>query len=96
MERTERRRLYRTPLTIVAIGSACSAIARAIGVLWLAVPLLVVAAICLIVGTVKLVQAAGTLPAAERRKERRQMVVGAVGTLVAVAVVSGLILVLFY
>lgn len=92
MERTDARRRYREPMLFVAIGSACSAAARAIGVLWVAIPLCAAALVCLVVAGVKLVRTVNSLPRGERSKERRNMVIGAVAPLVFIAVVAGVAL----
>lgn len=92
MERAHRRRLYRDPMIYIGAGSLCSALARAIGTLWVAVPLLAVALGCLIVGAVKLVQAPRSLPPEQRRKERRSMLIGAVVPLVGLAALFGVLL----
>ena len=85
MDRDARRARYRKPMLYIGIGSLCSAIARVAGTLWAAVPLLVAAAVLLVLGIVDLFRSVNDLPAGERRKERRSMWLGAVGSLVAIA-----------
>jgi hypothetical protein len=88
-DRAERRRRYRKPMTLIGVAAACSAAARHVGFLPVAVPLLLAGAVLLIVGGVQFVRTANALPPDERRKERRQMVIGGVGALVAIALISG-------
>jgi hypothetical protein len=76
----------------VGLASMCSALARAVGALWAAIPLLVLAAVLLIIGAVKLVRAVNGLPASDRRKERRSMWIGGVGSIVAIAGLTALLL----
>jgi hypothetical protein len=93
MEQSEaRRRRYRTPMLFVGIGSVCSAAARAVGVLWVAIPLLAAAAVCIVIAGVKLVRTVNALPRGERRKERRSMVIGAVVPLVLIGALFGVLL----
>jgi uncharacterized membrane protein YidH (DUF202 family) len=92
MHRSQRRDRYRVPMLYVGLASVCSAVARAVGTLWVGVPLLVIGGVLLIIGVVKLTQTVKALPARERRKERRSMWMGAVGSIAAVAVLTALIL----
>jgi hypothetical protein len=92
MDKAEARRRYREPMLFVGIGSACSAAARAIGVLWVAIPLFAAALVCLVVAGVKLVRTVNALPRGERGKERRNMVIGAVAPLVFIGALAGVLL----
>jgi hypothetical protein len=96
MERSERKARYRTSTLFIGLGSICSAAARAVGTLLVAIPLLVAALILLVLGIVALVRAVKALPAGERRKERRSMWIEAGITVVGIAVVSGVLLLVMY
>jgi hypothetical protein len=92
MDRSGRGSRYRKSALLIGLGSICSAVARAVGTLWIAIPLLVAAFILLVLGVVALVRAVRALPADERRRERRKMWIEAGVTIGGIAAVAGLLL----
>jgi hypothetical protein len=96
MNRSERKTRYRKSTLFIGLGSVCSAVARVVGTLWVAIPLLVAAFVLLVLGIATLVRAVKALPDSERRTERRNMWIEAGVTIVGIAAVSGLLLLLMY